>query len=64
MNNNANQLTNEQALQILTDLANLDTLKLNLKEHSAVQLALNVFKKLVEAPKVVELTPVPETPTV
>lgn len=70
MNNNANnQLTNEQALQILTDLANLDSLKLNLKEHSTVQLALHVVKNLVEAAKgqkdnVVQLTPAPETSTV
>lgn len=51
MSNNANQLTNEQALQILTELTNLDSLKLNLKEHSAVQNALQVFKNLVEAVK-------------
>lgn len=51
MSNNANQMTNEQALQILTELTNLDSLKLNLKEHSAVQTALQVFKNLVEAAK-------------
>lgn len=51
MNNNANKLTEEQAYQILSDLAALDSLKLNLKEHSIVQNALQIFKKLVEATK-------------
>lgn len=70
MSNNANpQLTNEQAHQVLTDVANLDQLKLNKKEHLVVQMALDLFKNLVEAAKpqpdkVVELTPAPETPTV
>lgn len=67
--NNANKMTNEQAHEVLTSVANLDQLKLNKKEHLTVQLALDVFKNLVEAAKpqpdkVVELTPAPETPTV
>lgn len=62
MSNNANKLTEDQAFQILSELAQLDSLKLNLKEHSAVQQALGVIKGLVEAAKpqpdsVVELTP-------
>lgn len=66
---NANQMTNEQAYEVLTNVANLDQLKLNKKEHFTVQLALDVFKKLVDVTKsqtdkVVELTPAPETPTV
>lgn len=64
---NANQLTNEQAFQILVDLASLDSLKLNLKEHGAVQSALNVLAKLVEAakpkPEAADLTVAPEPPT-
>lgn len=70
MSNNANtKLTNEQALQILSELASLDSLKLNLKEHAAVQNALGVINTLVEAAKpqpdkVVELTPAPAGDTV
>jgi hypothetical protein len=61
-NNDANpKLTNEQALQILSELSSLDSLKLNLKEHAAVQNALGVINSLVEAAK---LTPAAASDTV
>lgn len=69
MSNNANKMTNEQALQILIEVAELDSLKLNAKERRAVDAALGVIYKLVQdtkpqPDKVVELTPAPESPTV
>jgi hypothetical protein len=69
MSNNANQITNEQALQILFEVTELDTLKLNAKERRAVDLAVQQIHKLVEGSKpqpnkIVELTPVPVTDTV
>lgn len=65
---NANELTEDQAYEILSSLANLDILKLNKKEHFAVQASLDKFKKLIESSKtqpdkVVELTPAQKTCT-
>lgn len=57
---NANQMTNEQAHQVLTEVANLDQLKLNKKEHVVVQMALDLFKSLIDAAAAAEaakLTP-------
>lgn len=50
-NANTTELTYDQAHQILSDLANLDLLKLNKREHFFVQMALDKFKNLVEQKK-------------
>lgn len=47
MSNNANQLTNEQALQILFDVTELDQLKLNAKDRRTVNFAVQTLDKLV-----------------
>jgi hypothetical protein len=54
---NNGELTPKQALEILQNLGALDSLKLNLKEHHAVQSALKVIGELI--PKE-EATPPPE----
>ena len=50
------EMTPKQALEVLQNLGALDSLKLNLKEHHAVQSALNVIGELVnkEQPSVTE----------
>lgn len=50
-NANTTELTDDQAHQILSDLANIDHLKLNKREHFFVQMALDKFKNLVEQKK-------------
>lgn len=54
---NNGEITPKQALEVLQNLAALDSLKLNLKEHHAVQTALKVIAELI--PKE-EATPPPE----
>jgi len=46
MNNNV--VTPKQALEILTNLGKLDTLKLNLTEHLIIQNALKVIGEVIK----------------
>ena len=54
---NNDEITPKQALEVLQNLGALDSLKLNLKEHHAVQSALKVISELVnkEQPQVTEV---------
>lgn len=66
MSTNANQqqqITPAQAVQLLTELAALPTLKLSLAEHGAIQQALAVLADLVKPKPAEELTVVPEPDT-
>lgn len=67
MNTNAKAPTPLEAFNLFVQLAKLPELRLNLQEHTNIQIALEVLKPLVEshgAQKEAKLTVVPEPVTV